>query len=185
MVSSEEFFSRRPVGIDSEAVSVEAALRVLVNRFPSIGSFPQLKKLCKEQTGDTKVTLSWFYEEYPSFPVRVIYKNIPWIRDMWAGLHNGFKKTELYSAWKSNEETFKLNGTDDFLSKPTAIVFNWPSWKTCCIHNLESKQFGGSWYSVAAAKDDDCLKIYKSLKNGESFVIEPFEQLLDSITWSN
>ena len=42
-----------------------------------------------------------------------------------------------------------------------------------------------SWYSVAAAKDDDCLKIYKSLKNGESFVIEPFEQLLDSITWTN
>lgn len=185
MTSREEFFKDRVSGIDTEHSSVESALRQLVNKFPAAGTFPDLKRKCKAQTGSVKVTLEWFSEEHPNFPVHMIYKNIPWIRDMWAGLYTGFKKTELYQGWVEEENLLQLKGLKDAASKPMAVVFQWPKWKMCCMHNLDSKKFGGSWYSVATAKDDDCLKIYKSLKNGESFVIEPFEQLLDSITWTN
>ena len=184
MISSDEFFAGRPAGIDSDASSVESALRIIAKRFPSIGTVPDLKRRCKHKTDGGKVTLSWFYEEFPSFPVRVVYKNIPWVRDMWAGLHSGFKHSELYSAWEEEASLAKRAGYDHE-GKPMAIVFNWPKWKMCCMHNAVSEEFGGSWYNVATANDKECIKIYKSLGNGQSFVIEPFEQLLDSITWSN
>lgn len=64
MTSREEFFKDRVSGIDTEHSSVEAALRQLVNKFPAAGTFPDLKRKCKAQTGSVKVTLEWFSEEH-------------------------------------------------------------------------------------------------------------------------
>ena len=183
MISSDEFLKGRPAGIDSESSSVELALRLIAKRFPSIGTVPDLKRRFKG-SGGSMVTLSWFYEEFPSFPIRVAYREVPWVRDMWAGLHSGFKRSELYSVWKEEAALAEKQGYNAE-GRPMAVVFNWPKWKMCCIHNAVSGAFGGSWYDVATANDKECIKIYKSLGNGESFVIEPFEQLLDAVTWSN
>lgn len=184
MGSMEDFFKDMPVGINVENTSAEAAIKVLLKRFPCIGSMGSLKAAHKATAGSTRVSLSWFSNEYGSFPVRMSYKKVPWVRDMWDGLYNGFKKTDLYSSWKEEDTLYRQKSDCVEPEKPMAIVFQWPKWKICCMHNCESKKFGGSWYSVAASKDEDCLKIYRSLKDGESFVIEPFEQLLSSITWS-
>jgi len=184
MVGMEDFFKDAPIGINAENTSAEAPIKVLLNRFPCIGSMGSLKAAHKASTGNTRVSLSWFSNEYGSFPVRMSYKKVPWVRDMWDGLYNSFKKTDLYSSWKEEEALHRQKSDGGELEKPMVIVFQWPKWKLCCMHNCESKKFGGSWYSVAASKDEDCLKIYRSLKDGESFVIEPFEQLLSSITWS-
>ena len=179
----QDFFKDRPVGIDSEVTSSESALKVLLKRFPSAGTMAELKSACKAQTSSSRVTLSWFHQEFPSFPVKLVYKKVPWIRDMWDGLYNRFKKSDLYCAWKEEESTWKTS--EDFMSKPMVLVFMWPKWKLCCIHNCESKKFGGSWYSVATGSDNrDTLKIVRSLGCGESFVIEPFDQFLDCINWS-
>lgn len=183
MISRDDFFKERPAGIDSEASSVESALRILVKRFPSVGSITDLRRLCKGKTGGDKATLSWFYEEFPSFPIRVMYREVPWVRDMWAGLQSGFKRSELYAAWTESMALANRQG-HDLDGKPMAVVFNWPKWKMCCIHDAASGKFGGSWHDVAAANGKDCLRIYRSLENGDSFVIEPFEQLLDMITWT-
>lgn len=174
MISSDDFFKGRPAGINSEASSVELALRLIAKRFPSIGTVSDLKRRFKGSEG-SKVTLSWFYEEFPSFPIRVSYREVPWVRDMWAGLESGFKRSELFSVWKKEVDiALKQGHYSD--GKPMAVVFNWPKWKMCCIHNLVSE---------VPVDDKECIKIYKSLGNGQSFLIEPFEQLLSSITWAN
>ena len=166
--------------------SLRSSIRVLLKRFPSIGTLQQLKSLCKSQNTSSRVTLSWFSDEFPSFPVRMIYKKVPWVRDMWDGLYSRFKKTDLYSAWKEEEDSWKTQSSEDFLNKPMAIVFQWPKWKLCCMHNCESKKFGGSWYSLAANQEGkDTLRIVRSLSSGETYVIEPFDQFLDGINWSN
>lgn len=180
----EDFFKGMPVGINAENNSPEAPIKVLLNRYPFLGTMSALKAAHRSSLGTTRVSLSWFSDEYDSFPIRMAYRKVPWVRDMWDGLYNGFRKSELYTSWKEEEELYKRKSIDGDMDKPMAVVFQWPKWKLCCMHNCESKKFGGSWYSVAASKDEDCLKIYRSLKGGESFVIEPFEQLLDSITWS-
>lgn len=184
MTGMEDFFKGMPVGINAENNSPEAPIKVLLNRYPFLGTMSALKAAHRSSLGTTRVSLSWFSDEYDSFPIRMAYRKVPWVRDMWDGLYNGFRKSELYTSWKEEEELYKRKSIDGDMNKPMAVVFQWPKWKLCCMHNCESKKFGGSWYSVAASKDEDCLKIYRSLKGGESFVIEPFEQLLDSITWS-
>jgi len=179
----QEFFKDRPTGIDSETNSSESAVRVLLKRFPSIGTMPELKAAHKAQTSSNRVTLSWFSDEFQSFPVKMAYKKVPWVRDMWDGLYNRFKKTDLYFSWKEEESNWKT--ADDYMTRPLAVVFLWPKWKLCCMHNCESKKFGGSWYSItASSKSKDSLKIVRTLDNGESFVIEPFDQFLESINWS-
>lgn len=180
----EEFFKDRPVGIDSDVSSSESAVRVFLKRFPSVGTVPQLKSICKSQ-GGSKVTLSWISDEFSSFPVRMVYKKVPWVRDMWDGLYSRFKKTDLYLSWKEEIDSWKVQSSDDFINKPMAIVFQWPKWKLCCMHNCESAKFGGSWYSVASSSAGrDTLKIVRALPTGETFVIEPFDQFLDNINWS-
>ena len=184
MTGMEDFFKGMPVGINAENNSPEAPIKVLLNRYPFLGTMSAIKAAHRSSLGTTRVSLSWFSDEYDSFPIRMAYRKVPWVRDMWDGLYNGFRKSELYTSWKEEEELYKRKSIDGDMDKPMAVVFQWPKWKLCCMHNCESKKFGGSWYSVAASKDEDCLKIYRSLKGGESFVIEPFEQLLYSITWS-
>lgn len=172
---SEDFFSGRASGIDTDRSAVETALRLLIKRFPFAPSFPELKRICKAKTGEDKVTLAWFYEENPSFPVRVAYRSVPWVRDMWSGLYSGFTKTELYKAWKEEAD---IESGD--VSKPMALVFQWPKWKMCCMHNAYSGNFTDSF-----SGSSEGLRIHKVLKTGEAFVIEPFDQFLDSVTWSN
>ena len=184
MAGMEDFFKDMPVGINAESTSAEAPIKMLLKRYPGLGTMSGLKSAHKASIGTTRVSLSWFSDEYGSFPVRMSYKKVPWVRDMWDGLYGGFKKTDLYASWKEEEELYKRKSENGNIDRPMAVVFQWPKWKLCCMHNCESKKFGGSWYSVAASNDEDCLKIYRSLKDGESFVIEPFEQLLNSITWS-
>ena len=182
----EEFFRDRPVGIDSDVASSEAAFRVLMKRFPSIGSIQQLKSLCKSQTTSSKLSLAWFSDEFTTFPVRMNYKKVPWVRDMWDGLYSRFTKTDLYDAWKEELDDWKNLDGKEHLSKPMAIVFQWPKWKMCCMHNCESKRFGGSWYSASSNQDGkDSMKIVRSLGNGETYIIEPFDQFLETINWSN
>lgn len=177
-----DFFKDRPFGIDSEEASSELAFKILLKRFPTAGHIKELKEICKAQTSQSRVTLSWFSEEFPGFPVKMFYKNVPWVRDMWDGLYSKFKKTDLYSSWKEEEDKFKGVHSD---GRPSVLVFNWPKWKTCCMHNCESERFGGSWYSVVSNdKSRESLKIVRSLATGETFVIEPFDQFLESISWS-
>lgn len=174
----DSFFKDRPVGIDSESSSAEAAVKVLVNRFPSVGTMSELKSACKAQTSSARVTLAWFSEEFSGFPVRLVYKKVPWVRDMWDGLYKKFKKTDLYLSWKEEEANWK--SAPDFMTKPLVVVFNWPKWKLCCLHNCESSRFGGKLGSSVS----DSMKIVRTLSKEESFVIEPFDQFLESVSWS-
>ncbi len=178
-----EFFKDRPFGIDSEDTSSELAVSVLLKRFPTIGSLKELKTACKSQTSSSRVTLSWLSEEFPSFPVRMAYKKVPWVRDMWDGLYNRFKKTDLYSSWKEEEDNWKLLSEEEYLVKPMAVVFNWPKWKMCCMHNCESTRFGGVLLNSSYGKTSDVLKIVRVI-SGETFVIEPFDQFLGNVSWS-
>lgn len=176
-----EFFSDRPFGIDSfEECSSEMAVSIFIKRFPEVGSIKELKSLCKSKTASQRVTLAWLSEEFSSFPVRMVYKKVPWVRDMWDGLYNKFKKTYLYSEWEEEENKCKLEGDTD---RPMVIAFSWPKWKTCCIHNCESAKYGGSLGSAISNKSKDVFKIIRSFSE-ETFVIEPFDQFLESISWS-
>ena len=165
MAGMEDFFKDMPVGINAESTSAEAPIKMLLKRYPGLGTMSGLKSAHKASIGTTRVSLSWFSDEYGSFPVRMSYKKVPWVRDMWDGLYGGFKKTDLYASWKEEEELYKRKSENGNIDRPMAVVFQWPKWKLCCMHNCESKKFGGSWYSVAASNDEDCLKIYRSLKD--------------------
>lgn len=169
----EDLFKNVPLGINSEKPSIERALRMVIKKFPNVGSFPAVSSLCKRQTGKDKVTLSWFSEEFSSFPLNLTYQSIPWVRDMWSGLSTGFKKTELYISWEKAKMGFEAQSDRGVAWRPLCLVFEWPKWGVCCMHDLELGTPDGS----------NCISIHKTLESGERFTIEPFSQLLDNISW--
>ena len=170
----EDLFKNVHLGINSDKPSIERALRMVIKKFPDVGSFPHISSLCKRQTGKDRVTLSWFSEEFNSFPLNLTYQSIPWIRDMWSGLYGGFKKTDLYISWQKEKNSFETKSNHGMEWRPLCLVFEWPKWGICCMHNKE----------VDNSESKDFIRIHRTLDNGEKFIIEPFGQLLDGISWS-
>ena len=164
----DDFF--RATNDDSHSfVSEEKIIKQILKSAGSPGVFRHLLEQCKEDTGQNNITLSWFIDRYPSFPIWLGVRKVEFQRDVFGGLLKKFTLTPCFKAW---EEVNDSKPEDD--ERITGCIFTWPQFGVCCIHQ----------YSQSYLSPSEGIWISRKMPSFEErFVIEPFNQLLSVINW--
>ena len=169
-----DFFSARDNRAEARTVAAieEKVVKAVLKRFGLLGRLADLKRKCEAATGSPDISLAWFQLTYQSFPVWLGAANVPWVRDMWGELRDRFTKTTLFKAWEGVSEL--MSDTDD---RPFGLVFTWPQFAECIIHN--NWRGGDIGFEKVPG-----LRIVTTLKSlGEPIVIEPLSQFLQHLEW--
>jgi hypothetical protein len=134
----------------------------------------EIGKLCmraKEKTGKARLTFEWFYEEYPSFPVYLSMRKVPFVYQVTPkDLFNKFCSTPMFKIWEEFRDEAPVR------DRPVALVFDWPAVKgtQMVIHNWERPQ---EWF-------DGNLRLIRSIGTGRKLqliTIEQFEPFFECV----
>lgn len=154
------------------AATEEKVVKAILKRAGALPRLDAIKESCLDRTGNARISLQWFQLEYPSFPVWLGARSVPWVRDLWGDLRDRFTKTDLFKGWEAVGES-QPPGDD----RPVGLVFTWPQFAECVLHNHWR---GGD----IGAERVPGLRILITLKSlGEPLVIEPLAQYLDTLGW--
>ena len=82
-----EFFQRNAEGVDkwiaNKEFSYEASVvKVLLKHFNLLWKQSDLEQACQDSTGERRLTLAWFRNAYPSFPIALKAKDIQGVSEM-------------------------------------------------------------------------------------------------------
>ncbi len=124
-----------------------------------------LKTDCSEVTGSPQLTLDWFHDRFPDFPVRLGAVAIPKLEIEWTDVFQRFTATRFFQAyrdWRSGR------GHDD-RREHVGIVFN-TTGLTFVLHNHPSHPTGRTCRVVRSLGDPPVR-----------FVLELFESMLESV----
>jgi hypothetical protein len=165
-----EFFSKDTSDGSHSFVSEEKVVKDILKAANASGLFKSILAECKEETGLNTVTLGWFINRYPGFPVWLGIRKVEWQRDVFGALLKRFTLTPCFKAWEEINDS-KPEGDD----RSSGCVFTWPSFGVCCIHQ----------YSPSYLENTDGFWITRKLPSFEErFIIEPLSQLLKTINWT-
>ena len=151
----------------------ETILKKIMKRFDIQSRIADLKRRCHEVTGVYSLNLDWFFDEYPSFPVRLITRSIPYVHQITVvDFFKGFKKTRLFADFEDAILTFGI----DLEEKPIAMIFNWPGLGSMAFHNYKV-----NWDTT----DTRLIKLCKFMSPNQTFVLETLGAFLDCVaeTW--
>ena len=150
-------------------ISEEKVVKAILRQSESSAAYKAVLSECQEQTGLDQISLSWFVNRYPGFPVWLGIRRVLWQRDVFAGLLKKFTKTPCFNAWS---EVADCKPEED--DRSVGCVFTWPQFGVCCIHQ----------YRESSHASKDGIWISRKLPSfEEKFVIEPLYQLLKTIDW--
>lgn len=154
---------------EKKAISQHAYEEKIIKQILThVGLEKEVGKLCmpvKEKTGRGRLTFEWFYEAYPSFPIYLGMRKIPFAFQVSAkDLFNKFHTTPMYNEW--------MNFCDEAPAedKPLGIVFDWPGIKgtQMIIHNDQN----------TLHRYDTCPRMMCRTKTGAMVTIEQFNKYL-------
>jgi hypothetical protein len=151
----------------SNFVSDEKVIKAILKQASASDMFKALTVEAKQSTEARALSLPFFLNRYPSFPIWLGIRSVPWQRDVFGSLYKRFTAIPCYVAWESVEET---KHEDD--GRPVGCVFTWPGFGVCCIHQ----------YTPSILNDKEGFWISRTIKKGR-FIIEPLSQLLATIDW--
>lgn len=168
----EQFFKGRPVEDTGPAAVEEKVVKSILRKFGLTQRLETIKSRAREETGHAKISLDWFQLAYPSFPLWLGAKTIPWVRDLWGDLRDRFTRTKLYEGWQSVAE-LQPPGDD----RAVGLVFTWPAFGECILHS----HFRGGDLGFEKVPG---LRIVVSMKSLETpLTVEPFAQFLEYLEW--
>lgn len=150
----------------------EKVVKAILKRAGVLPRLADIKEACEARTGSPRISLQWFQLEYPSFPVWLGARSVPWVRDLWGDLRDRFTKTELFKGWEAVGES-QPPGDD----RPVGLVFTWPQFAECVLHN----HWRGGDLGAEKVPGVRILITLKSL--GEPLVVEPLAQYLEYLAW--
>ena len=91
-------------------------------------------------------TFSWFVHEFPSFPVMLGARFIPYVHEITlADLYKRISRTKIYSAY----EELRAAAPDDSAEGKIGLIFHWPDLGDMVLHDYETLAVSGfrmSWY---------------------------------------
>lgn len=149
--------------------SEEKVIKEILKNSSKPDLFKKLTYQRNREDGTYNLNLSWFVNRFTSFPIWLGYRRVAFQRDVFGNMYKRFTTTPCYKAWEEVLET-KPEGE----SRSVGCVFLWPKFGVCCIHQ----------YSSSLAESDENFMIVKKLPSfDDSFIIEPFNQLLKKIDW--
>lgn len=110
----------------------EKILKKILIRAGMEGKIKELAFRAKETTGKASLSFAAFYDEYPTFPIYLGMRKVPYA---WkvpiTDLFNKFCSTPMFKAW----EEFKNEAPVEDV--PVGVVFDWPGFRPTqmIIHN--------------------------------------------------
>lgn len=146
----------------------ETVIKTILKHSVGAPSYGMLVSMCKSETG-SKPSLLWFVTKFQSFPIFIGRRKVQYQRDIFGELKNRFTKTPCFEGWVEIDSL-----KPEYDSRVTGCVFTWPRFGVCCIHRmptLDDKTPNGFWIKKRLSKEE------------MPFVIEPFTQLLETISW--
>jgi len=167
-----EFFNVRDTDDSHSFVSEDKVVKDILKSANAISNYKNLLAECKEQADyDVDgISLLWFVNRFPSFPIWLGIRRVEFQRDTFGTMHKRFTKTPCFQAWEEIKDTLPEQD-----GRSPGCVFTWPQFGVCCIHQ----------YSPSYLASSDGFWIVKKLPSFEErFIIEPFNQLLGTISWN-
>jgi hypothetical protein len=103
-------------------------VKKILGRAGLAASEARLRQRCRDVTGCPDLTLAWFKQEYPDFPVNLVARKLPWVHTMDLPMFFlSFTKTKLWSAW---QEAMEHEGEES-----VGLVFPFPKVGDLILHN--------------------------------------------------
>lgn len=168
----EQFFQGRPADDGGPAAVEEKVVKAVLRKFGIIEKLGSIKDQAKQATGHARISLDWFQIAYPSFPLWMGAKTVPWVRDLWGDLRDRFTRTKLFEAWEAVSEHQPPGD-----GRAVGLVFTWPAFGECILHS----HFRGGDLGFEKVPG---LRIVVSMKSLETpLTIEPFAQFLEYLDW--
>lgn len=187
MNSAGDFFSRRAGEVDDwiqdKGLRYEAKVtKELLRRLGLAGKRPAIEQACYEATGERRLSMAWFHHLYPTFPIRLVAREIPGTHLIrmsevnFVSVKDGVVKDDFFKSKVAKEY---LSAAEEFSSEadivgmvfPCRTVFHY------VMHNGQpSLHRPGSRICKTMLGEEGTAKVY---------VIEPFRQYLEELgeTW--
>jgi hypothetical protein len=132
---------------------------------------PVLRHRCKEASGKPFLLFSWFYQEFPDYPVWFAFRKVRYLHEI--GMEdfvNRFTKTHLYQAYVDDKEQMPEHAVE--LDKSFGLVFEY-------IHGMGATVMTNAERFLQVGQRRFVAEV-----NGEILHIQPLEHLLASLGWS-
>lgn len=123
----------------------------------------ELAMRAKEKTGKARLSFELFYEEYPTFPVYLAIRKLPFVHKiMTKDLFNKFCSTIMFKEWQWFVDEAPV------VTKPIGLVFDWPGIKgtQMVLHNMQCTQ---EWF-------DNNLRLVRAIGSGKNIQLITVEQ---------
>ena len=152
----------------------ERVVKEIIKRYGLNGQ--GVRKLCEDATGSPSYRWELFKEMYPTFPITIVPKVIPYVHTVSLNdLFNRFTSTLLYAGIADAIDDNIQKGTE---LESVAVVFNWPQVTgLTAIHNFLVNH---------DSSETRIVRRVNVFKRPVTFVIEKFSSLLDMLEghWS-
>lgn len=154
----------------------ETCMNKLLAKFALSAASGRLKSACRTATGQYKLTFEWFEQEYPSFPVRIHFRKMPFTHKI--NFSDLFKRmTKLPFV----EDFMELSDSQDD-GRPTALVFSWAAMK-----DAELREGVGTTviHNMAGGIDIRGTTINRRILTDppQTLVVMPYADFLDGLKW--
>jgi len=167
------FKTLQEAGVDRRGAFEERVVRRILKDSGLVVNFAEAKRGLVDRGEADTLTLSWFNEHYPEFPMTLVAQKIPYThRATLADLY-GRKRFQALPWWKEYQEQAAQTGVDIVTDK-LALVFNLPHAQDAflmVLHNQPSVSV-----SIAAEQREDPYPrtIFPIGKTGVTAVLESF-----------
>lgn len=169
-IDDEDFdtFDRASYLKEKEENYEERIATMLLRRFDLNHKMQDLRKQCEERTGDDRLSLTWFYENYPTFPVLLAARRLAGIHQLSVDeLFRCFTKTKIF---RSYLEWFEEQ--EPGFSGCVGVAFNWPGLGTMVMHDYASSNI---------LESEDALFV-RMLSNGRVCTLERWRSFIKKMS---
>lgn len=143
----------------------EKVIKTLLIQLGLRNSIRQIQSRAEEVTGVRTINYDWLLDAYPTFPVRIFARSIPYVAKIKVSdLFKRFTQTVIYKNFIDGLELFNVDTT-----QPAAMIFIWPNLGQFALHN----------YFVDWSEEYE-TRITRTLREG-SFTLEKFKTFINTI----
>jgi hypothetical protein len=152
-------------------VKWEAAMLGRLLRYYDVAHMaPMLRTKCEEATGLRRLLFTWFHNAFPSFPVWLVFRKVPYLHTlkMEDFLHR-FGKTQVFDGWVDARAAVPDWWLDE--QRPIGLVFEY-------LHGMGA----AIMTDCERPMSSDTTRIVKSFR-GKPYYFEALDNFLEGLGW--
>jgi hypothetical protein len=143
----------------------------ILKHFGLVAEATEMAKMVREKTGLACLTFDVFYHHYPSFPLWLAARKIPYVHETtMSDFIKGFTKTKMYRAFTDCESEIPDWRDED----RSGLVFEWLHvWPLAIIHNC-----------YRGLKDQETVVFHHFPVTEQLVSVQSFSSFLNALAWT-